>query len=143
MATAKDPLVDRRWYVVDAKDMVLGRLAAKVATVLMGKHKPSYTPHLDTGDFVVVINADQVRLTGDKRWTKEYPYFTGWRSGLKAHTFQDLIERDPGRVIRMAVKRMLPKSILGRNMLGKLKAYGGADHPHAAQKPEPLDLTTI
>ncbi|MGE0706375.1 MAG: 50S ribosomal protein L13 [Planctomycetota bacterium] len=140
LATAKDQ-AKREWLHADATDQVLGRVAAKVAMVLMGKHKPTYTPHIDMGDFVVVTNVDKIRLTGKKRDTKTYPYYTGYRGGLKAHTFEELIERDPGRVLRLAVKRMLPKTKLGRAMLGKLKAYGGSEHPHGAQQPKPLDLS--
>ncbi len=146
MKTYMAKTVDRancKWYVVDATDQTLGRLSAKLAKVLQGKHKPEYTPHIDMGDFVVVINADKVRLTGRKRDQKAYPYYTGWRSGYKKVPFVAMQARHPGRSISLAVKRMLPKSKLGRNMLSKLKAYGGPDHPHAAQKPSPLDLTKI
>lgn len=133
----------REWLVVDASDLVLGRMSAKIARILQGKHKPQYTPHIDMGDFVVVVNAEKVRLTGRKAQSKTYPYYTGWTGGYKEHTFADLIERDPGRIIRLAVKRMLPKTKLGRQMLTKLKAYGGSEHPHAAQQPKPFDLQTI
>jgi len=133
----------RQWYVVDATDLVLGRMASKLATVLMGKHKPEYTPHIDMGDFVVVINAEKFKLTGRKREQKTYPYYTGWRGGLKERTFHGEMERDPSRVIHTAVRRMLPKSKLGRTMLTKLKTYKGSEHPHAAQQPKPLDLAKI
>ena len=142
MAKAAD-LQAREWLVVDATDLVLGRLATKLARVLMGKHKPTYTPHIDTGDFVVVLNCDKLRVTGRMHETKSYPYYTGWRGGLKERQFSTLIEEDPGRVIRYAVQRMLPKSKLGRKMLGKLKTYAGAEHPHGAQQPKPLDLQKI
>jgi len=133
----------RKWYVVDANDVVLGRLAAKVARVLQGKHKPEYTPHIDMGDFVVVVNADKVKLTGRKREQKTYPYYTGWRGGLKQIPFVEMQRRHPGRAVTLAVRRMLPKTKLGRTMLSKLKAYGGPEHPHTAQKPAPLDLSVI
>lgn len=140
-AKARD--IENAWWLVDAKGQTLGRMATRIATVLQGKHKPTYTPHLDDGDFIVVINAEQVKVTGKKATEKVYPYVTGYPSGLKERKFSDLIERDPGEVIRMAVKRMLPKNALGRRMLKKLKPYGGAEHPHVAQKPEPLDLSRI
>lgn len=135
--------IENSWWLVDAKGLVLGRMAAKISTVLQGKHKPTFTPHLDDGDFVVVINSEQVKVTGKKATEKVYPYHTGYPGGLKERKFSDLIENDPGEVIRMAVKRMLPKSALGRRMLRKLKAYGGSEHPHTAQKPEPLDLSRV
>ena len=121
----------------------LGRLAARISKVLQGKHKPEYTPHIDMGDFVVIVNADQLDLTGKKAEKKVYPYYTGWRGGLKERTFKDLMERDPARVIQYAVRRMLPKSKLGKNMLTKLKIHRGSEHPHSAQQPQPLDLTKI
>lgn len=142
MAKAGDQK-NRSWHVVDAKDEVLGRLSTKIARILMGKHKPTYTPHIDMGDFVVVINADKVRVTGKKAEQKTYPYYTGWRGGLKARTFSDMMARDSGWVIKQAVRRMLPKSKLGKTMLSKMKTYPGVDHPHAAQKPTALDLKTI
>lgn len=133
----------RRWHLIDATDQPLGRMAARLAKVLQGKHKPEYTPHIDMGDFVVVINAEKVKLTGKKAESKTYPYYTGWRGGLKERTYAELIETDPGRVIQYAVKRMLPKSKLGRSMLGKLKVHAGPEHPHTAQQPQPLDLAKI
>lgn len=142
MAKAADQK-SRTWHVVDGTDLVLGRLASKLAKVLQGKHKPQYTPHVDMGDFVVVINADKVKVTGRKADQKEYPYYTGYAGGYKKETYSDLIERAPDRVLEMAVRRMLPKSKLGRSMLKKLKAYGGGEHPHAAQNPKPLDLQKI
>ncbi len=132
-----------KWYVVDATDQTLGRMAAKLSKVLQGKHKPEYTPHIDMGDFVVVINADKVKLTGRKRDAKSYPYYTGWRGGYKKVPFVAMQERHPGRTLSLAVQRMLPKTKLGRKMLSKLKAYGGSEHPHAAQQPAPLDLSKI
>ncbi len=142
MARPKDQQ-DRRWLLVDATDQVLGRLAAKVAIVLMGKHKPQYTPHIDMGDFVVITNAEKIRLTGNKRRQKVYPYYTGWRGGLKSVPFEEMMDRDPTRVIKLAVRRMLPKSVLGKDMLRKLKIHKGSEHPHSAQKPTALDLKTI
>jgi large subunit ribosomal protein L13 len=144
MATEAD-LEKRQWWVIDlAKtDLTLGRLAVKIAKVLMGKHKPTYTPHIDTGDFVVVLNADKVKVSGNKRESMEWQYFTLYPSGQKTHKFSDLIQRDPGRILRFAVKRMIPRSKLGRAQINKLKAYKGTEHPHAAQKPEPLDLKKI
>lgn len=144
MAKGAD-LAKREWWTVDCTktDLSLGRLATRLALVLMGKHKPTYTPHLDTGDFVIVLNADKVKVTGDKRNQKEYEYFTLYPSGQKTRKFSDLIERDPQRVIRYAVGRMLPKSKLGRKQLMKLHAYKGTEHPHAAQNPKPLDLSKV
>lgn len=131
----------REWFHVDATDQVLGRLAVKLATILMGKHKPTYTPHIDMGDFVVVTHVDKIRVTGRKREQKTYPYYTGYRGGLKENTFAELMERDPARVLNLAVRRMLPKSKLGRTMLTKLKVYSGGEHPHSAQGPKTLDLS--
>lgn len=144
LAKAAD-LEKRQWWTVDlAKtDLTLGRLATRLAKVLMGKHKPSYTPHLDMGDFVVVLNADKVKVTGNKRETKAYPYFTLYPSGRKERKFSDLIERDPQKILRYAVQRMLPKCPMGRKQTMKLKAYKGTEHPHKAQNPQPLDLSKI
>lgn len=142
MAKASDQ-ASRTWHVVDAKDQVLGRMSTRIARVLQGKHKPTYTPHIDMGDFVVVINADKVRVTGKKAEQKTYPYYTGWRGGLKARTFKDMIARDSTWVIQQAVKRMLPKTKMGKTMLSKLKTYPGADHPHGSQMPAALDLQKI
>lgn len=133
----------RDWLVIDASGLVLGRLASKLARVLMGKHKPTYTPHVDMGDFVVVLNVDKVKLTGEKRRTKDYAYWTGYPGGLRKDTFEELTDRDPGRILKLAVQRMLPKTRLGRDMLGKLKPYRGTEHPHAAQKPKPLDIEKV
>jgi large subunit ribosomal protein L13 len=144
MAKGAD-VAKREWWTVDCTktDLTLGRLATRLAQVLMGKHKPTYTPHIDTGDFVIVLNADKVKVTGNKRDQKEYEYFTLYPSGQKTRKFSDLIVRDPQRIIRLAVGRMLPKSKLGRKQLMKLHAYKGTDHPHAAQSPKPLDLTKV
>ena len=144
MAKAAD-LETRKWWVIDlAKtDLTLGRVATRLAKVLMGKHKPTYTPHIDTGDFVIVLNADKVKVSGNKRESLEWQYFTLYPSGLHTHKFGDLIRARPGSILRFAVRRMIPRSKLGRMQLTKLKAYKGTEHPHAAQKPEPLDLSKI
>ena len=129
------------WHLVDAEGVVLGRMASRIARILQGKHKPMYTPHLDTGDFVVVTNAEKVHLTGKKMDQKVYHHYTGWAGGLRETTIRTMIEKKPEQVIRLAVRRMLPKTNLGRLMLRKLKVYAGTDHPHAAQQPETLDIT--
>jgi large subunit ribosomal protein L13 len=139
--SAKPAEVERRWYVVDATDQVLGRLATRIATILRGKHKPTFTPHVDTGDFIVVVNAARVRLTGNKREAKTYYRHTGWPGGLKSTTAAKVLDgAHPERVLESAVRGMLPKNHLGRQMFSKLKVYAGAEHPHAAQKPEVLPL---
>jgi len=139
--SAKPAEVDRRWLVVDANDQVLGRLATRVATLLRGKHKPQFTPHVDTGDFVIVINAEKVKLTGRKRETKTYYRHSGWVGGLREVTADKVLDGPhPDRVVRHAVRGMLPKNALGRKLLSKLKVYAGPEHPHAAQKPEELSL---
>ncbi len=132
--------VQRQWFVVDARGKVLGRLASRIASVLRGKHKPTFTPHVDGGDFVVVVNAEKVRLTGRKLQEKVYYWHTGYPGGIKSATAAQMLERKPEWVIRKAVQRMLPKNPLGRRMLKKLKVYRGPEHPHAAQQPAPLDL---
>jgi large subunit ribosomal protein L13 len=132
--------VTQRWYSVDAKGRVLGRLAAEVATVLMGKHRPDYTPHVDSGDFVVVTNAAGVVLTGRKLEHKQLLSYSGFPSGLRTRTYADVLARHPERLFENAVRRMLPKSRLGRHMLTKLKVYAGPDHPHQAQQPQPLEI---
>jgi len=137
---AKKEGIEHAWYCIDAAEHILGRLAARVATILQGKHKPTYTPHVDTGDFVVVVNADKIGVTGKKLAQKEYRYFTGYPSGLRSRTLEDLLEKRPEKVIRLAVRRMLPKSKLGDSMFRKLKVYAGPDHPHAAQQPSTLSL---
>ena len=138
-------LATRKWWVIDlAKtDLTLGRLAVKIAKILAGKHKPNYTPHIDTGDFVVVLNADKIKVSGNKRESLEWQYFTLYPSGQKTRKFSDLIQRDPQRILRFAVKGMMTRSKLARVQITKLKAYKGTEHPHAAQKPEPLDLKKI
>lgn len=135
---AKAADLERQWFVVDASDKVLGRLAVRIATVLMGKHKPTYTPHVDTGDFVIVLNANRVKVTGDKRDQRIYQTYTRYPSGQKRMTMRAVLERQPERALREAVRRMLPKNALASHMLDKLKLYEGNQHPHQAQMPEPL-----
>ncbi len=130
--------VERNWFIVSARGKVLGRLATQIAAVLRGKHKPSYTPHVDCGDFVVVTDAASVRLTGSKRDTKMHYWHTGYPGHLRSRSYGELLETEPEEVIRRAVWGMLPKNPLGRKMLKKLKVYAGSEHPHAAQQPEPL-----
>lgn len=137
---AKEKDINRRWLLVDAEGKVLGRLAVAIARVLMGKHKPIYTPNLDCGDFVVVVNAEKIRLTGKKMQTKVYQRYSGYPGGLHVTPIADVLKRHPTRVIREAVRRMLPKNKLGRVMLTKLKAYAGETHRHEAQNPEPVEL---
>ena len=137
-ATPKD--IDRRWYIVDAEGMVLGRLASEVAKIIRGKHKPMYTPHMDTGDFVIVINAEKVRVTGDKLDQKMYYRHSQYPGGLKTISLRDQLKQHPDRVIRLAVRGMLPKNRLGRQMIKKLKVYREPDHPHQAQQPKPLSM---
>lgn len=138
--TPKAEDIQRAWWVVDAADQPLGRLATRVATVLRGKHKPIYTPHLDTGDHVVVINAEKVRLTGNKADQKTYFRHSGYMGGEKHIPFKRMVATHPERVIELAVKGMLPKGALGRAMRSKLKVYPGGEHPHQSQKPEPLEI---
>lgn len=138
--SAKKNEVEKKWYVVDAKDKVLGRLASNIALRLRGKHKPIYTPHVDTGDFIVVINAEKVLLTGKKLKQKVYYRHSGYPGGLKSITAEKLQEKKPEELLRLVVKGMLPKNSLGRGMFKKLKVYAGVKHPHAAQRPEPLDI---
>jgi large subunit ribosomal protein L13 len=130
----------RDWYVVDADGKTLGRLATQIADTLRGKRKPEYTPHVDTGDFVVVVNADKVRVTGDKRNAKLYHRHSGYPGGLRTRTLGEMLERRPEEVIRLAVRGMLPRNRLARQQLRKLKVYAGPDHPHAAQKPSEMAL---
>lgn len=132
--------LNKKWYLVDAKGKVLGRLASRIAAIIRGKTKPSYTPHLDTGDFVVVINAAQIKLTGKKFTDKVYYHHTLWPGGLRSTTPEKMMAKFPERVLELAVKRMLPNTPLGRKMFKKVKIYPGPDHPHEAQKPEPLEL---
>ncbi|HPT77176.1 MAG TPA: 50S ribosomal protein L13 [Defluviitaleaceae bacterium] len=137
---AKAEAVERKWYVVDAKDMTLGRLSSEVAKVLRGKHKPTYTPHIDTGDFVIVINAKDIKVTGKKLDQKLYRHYTGYAGSLKEISLRDLLEKKPEKVIYEAVRGMLPKNRLGRKMLKKLRVYSGPEHKHEAQKPEVLEI---
>jgi large subunit ribosomal protein L13 len=132
----------RKWHVIDADGAVLGRLAVRVANLLRGRNKPIYTPHMDAGDFVVVINAEKVRLTGKKETAKEYMTYSGWRGGEKYRSVASVREKHPEELIHRAVKGMVPKNRLGRQLLTKLKVYKGPAHPHAAQKPEPLKLAS-
>lgn len=138
--SAKTIPENRKWYVVDATDRILGRLASQVASRLRGKHQPSFTPHADTGDFIVVINAEKVKLTGRKWEQKTYYRHSGYMGGIKAITAQKLREKRPEDLVRYAVWGMLPKNRLGRQLYKKLKVYAGTDHPHEAQQPQPLDL---
>jgi large subunit ribosomal protein L13 len=133
---------ERNWLLVDAEGQTLGRLATQIADALRGKRKPAYTPHVDTGDFVVVVNAEKISVTGSKRQEKLYYRHSGYPGGLKSRTLNDMLERRPEEVIRLAVKGMLPKNRLARKQLTKLKVYAGPDHPHAAQQPKPLELET-
>lgn len=132
--------VERKWYVVDAENLVLGRMSSKIATILRGKHKPSYTPHIDTGDYVIVINAEKVRLTGAKMAQKEYITYSGYTGGQKRTIAKELMAKKPTQIVELAVKNMLPKNKLGRAMYKKLLVYPGAEHPHAAQQPEKLEF---
>ena len=140
---AKPGEVERKWYVVDATDVPLGRLSAVVASVLRGKNKPTFTPHVDTGDFVIVINAEKVALTGKMAKNKVYYHHSNHPGGLKERTAGDYREKDPEKLIALSVKGMLPKGTLGRQQLKKLHVYRGADHKHAAQQPEVLDITNL
>jgi large subunit ribosomal protein L13 len=138
MPTPQDSGIERKWYLVDADNQVLGRLATRVATILRGKHKPTFTPHLDVGDHVVVVNAEKIHLTGRKRTDKMYRWHTGYIGGLREVTADQMLRTHPERVIEWAVQGMLPKNRLGRAMAKKLKVYRGAAHPHQAQQPTPL-----
>ncbi|MCU0566473.1 MAG: 50S ribosomal protein L13 [Oculatellaceae cyanobacterium Prado106] len=135
--------IERNWYLVDAADQRLGRLASEVANILRGKNKPTFTPHLDTGDFVIVINAEKIEVTGKKRSQKLYRRHSGRPGGMKTETFEKLQARIPERIIEQAIKGMLPKNTLGRQLFTKLKVYAGAEHPHQAQQPIVLKLNTI
>ena len=138
--SAKAEDVSRDWFVVDASDKTLGRLASEIAHRLRGKHKPEYTPHVDTGDYIVVINAEKVRVSGAKTTDKMYHHHTGYPGGLKSMSFEKLIDKAPERVIQGAVKGMLPRNPLGRAMFRKLKVYAGNEHPHVAQQPQELSI---
>jgi len=138
--SAKPESVKREWFVVDAAGKTLGRLSTEIASRLRGKHKPEYTPHVDTGDYIVVINCEKVRVTGNKSKDKMYYSHTGYMGGIKSISFEKLIDKAPERVLQTSVKGMLPKGPLGRAMFKKLKVYAGTDHPHTAQQPQVLDI---
>jgi large subunit ribosomal protein L13 len=141
-ATPSD--VDRKWYIIDAEDVVLGRMASIIAMMLRGKHKPMFTPNIDCGDYIVVINAEKVLLTGNKRANKTYYWHTGYPGGIKSRTADKILDgAHPERVVSKAVERMLPKTILGRQQINKLKIYAGTEHPHEAQNPEVLDVASM
>jgi large subunit ribosomal protein L13 len=132
-----------KWYVVDATDKVLGRLASQIAKILRGKHKPEYTPHFDAGDYVIVTNAEKIKVTGKKVQDKVYYRHSGYPGGIKETTYEKLQQKDPTRIIEIAVKGMLPKNPLGRDMLSKLKVYAGSEHPHTAQQPTEINLDQV
>ena len=140
--TPKPGEIERRWHVIDARDVVLGRLASQAAILLRGKHKPQFAPHVDTGDFVIVVNAAKVAVSGAKRDELRYRH-SGYPGGLKHRTVGDLLERMPERLVELAVRGMLPKNSLGRAQLKKLKVYAGPEHPHAAQKPQPFEIKQV
>jgi large subunit ribosomal protein L13 len=138
--TVKPGDITRQWYFVDAEGQTLGRLASRIATILKGKHKPIYTPHADVGDYVIVINAEKIHVTGRKMWQQMYHRHSGYPGGLRSINLRDLLQKHPTRAVEFAVKGMLPKNRLGRRMFKKLKVYAGSDHPHQAQKPQVLEL---
>ncbi len=138
--TKAESLAQRRWYVIDAEGQVLGRMATEIARVLRGKHKPSFSPHVDGGDFVIVVNAKRVKLTGSKETDKRYYRHSGYPGGLRVRSLSEMREKKPEAVVRLAVKGMLPKNRLGKGQLGKLKVYAGPEHPHQAQLPMPLTV---
>lgn len=139
---AKPNEIEKQWWLVDATDAVVGRLATEIATVLMGKHTPKYTPHVDTGDFVVVVNCEKIRFTGSKMANKTYSWFTGY-TGLRTETAEHRLNRAPELILKEAVRRMLPKNKLGVDMLDKLKIYKGDSHPHQAQNPQPMKFEAV
>jgi large subunit ribosomal protein L13 len=141
--TPKPGEVEQTWYVIDATDVVLGRLASHVATLLRGKHKPQFAPHVDTGDFVIVVNADKIALTGSKREAKMDYRHSGYPGGLRATSYVELLDKNPRRAVEKAVKGMLPHTTLGRRMLTKLKVYAGPDHPHQAQQPVAFEISQV
>jgi len=138
--TPKESEIERKWYIVDAEDAILGRLSTQVASILRGKHKPLFTPHLDAGDFVIVVNAEKVRVTGAKETQKLYYRHSRYPGGIRSRSFREVIERNPERVIYSAVRGMLPKNALGKRTLRKLRVYSGPDHPHNAQQPAKLEI---
>lgn len=135
--------ITRAWHVIDAEDVVLGRLATQVATLLRGKHKPTYAPHMDTGDFVIVVNAEKVALTGHKRDQARVYRHSGYPGGLRSQTFGEMLDTKPTRLVEKSIKGMLPKNRLGRAMASKLKVYAGPEHPHAAQQPQPFEMNKV
>ncbi len=139
--SAKEQTIQRDWYVIDAQGQTLGRLASRVVTLLRGKHKPVYTPHVDCGDYVIIVNADKIHVTGQKMSQKKYYRYSGYPGGLKEVVLRDQLKKFPERVIETAVRGMLPKSRLGRRMFKKLKVYAGPNHPHEAQQPKPKELS--
>ena len=141
--TPKPGEVTRTWHVIDATDVVLGRLASQTAILLRGKHKPTFAPHVDGGDFVIIINADKVALTGAKLEQKKAYRHSGFPGGLKSQSYQELLAKNPAKAVEKAVRGMLPKTTLGRAQLTKLKVYSGAEHPHAAQKPQPFEISQV
>ena len=141
--TPKPGEITRAWHVIDATDVVLGRLASQTAILLRGKHKPIFAPHIDTGDFVIIINADKVALTGAKLAQKKAYRHSGYPGGLKAVSYEQMLEQHPTRAVEKAVRGMLPRNSLGRQMLGKLKVYAGDTHPHQAQQPEPFEISQV
>jgi large subunit ribosomal protein L13 len=141
--TPKPGDIERRWHVIDASDVVLGRLATQSAVLLRGKHKPIFAPHVDTGDFVVIINASKVALTGNKREQKLAYRHSGYPGGLRSVAYTELLDKNPQRAVEKAIRGMLPKNSLGRQILSKLKVYAGPEHPHLAQKPVPFEITQV
>jgi large subunit ribosomal protein L13 len=141
--TPKPGEITRAWHVIDATDVVLGRLATQAATLLRGKHKPTFAPHVDTGDFVIIVNADKVALTGAKAEQKKAYRHSGYPGGLKAQSYTELLAKHPEKAVEKAVRGMLPKNTLGRQQLTKLKVYAGPEHPHAAQQPKPFEITQV
>jgi large subunit ribosomal protein L13 len=141
--TPKQGEITRAWHVIDATDVVLGRLASQTAILLRGKHKPTFAPHVDMGDFVIIVNADKVALTGAKLEQKKAYRHSGFPGGLKAQSYTDLLAKSPEKAVEKAVRGMLPKNTLGRAQLAKLKVYAGAEHPHAAQQPQPYTITQV
>ncbi|MEI2776851.1 MAG: 50S ribosomal protein L13 [Tetrasphaera sp.] len=141
--TPKASEITRQWHVIDATDVVLGRLASQTAALLRGKHKPTFAAHVDTGDFVIIVNADKVALTGAKLEQKRAFRHSGYPGGLKSESYAELLERDPAKAVEKAVRGMLPKNTLGRQQLSKLKVYAGAEHPHSAQKPAPYTISQV
>ncbi len=137
---AKESQIERKWYIVDAEDKILGRLSTEVAIILKGKHKPIYTPHVDTGDYVIIINAEKIKVTGKKESQKLYRHHSGYVGGLKEISYKTMMEKHPERIIKHAVKGMLPKNVLGRQMMKKLKIYVGPEHKNHAQQPEVLEI---